>query len=173
MDPNIPSGYAPFNIQNLGDKLYVTYAVRGETGDDVAGPGNGIVSVFDLQGNFLGRVASNGGPLNSPWGLAIAPGSFGELAGDLLVGNFGDGKINAFDLATNAFVDQLRDIHGNPITIDGLWALIPGSGNANGAGGSADEIYFSAGPGDESHMRLFGSIQQVPEPASLVIWFAG
>src|ERR1043166_5509781 len=97
-DPGIPTGYAPFNIQNLGGKLYVTYALQdGAKKDDVSGAGHGFVSVFDLQGNFLGRVAS-GGVLDSPWGRAIAPPTFGDFAGDLLVGNFGDGKINVFDL---------------------------------------------------------------------------
>ncbi len=99
VDPILPAGLAPFNVQNLGGTLYVTYAVVGPNGDDVAGAGNGIVDAFDLQGNFLARVAT-GGALDSPWGLAIAPASFGEFAGDLLVGNFGDGKINAYDLAT-------------------------------------------------------------------------
>ena len=108
VDPNLPAGVAPFNVQNLGGTLYVTYAVVGPTGDDVAGPGNGIVDAFDLQGNFLARIAT-GGALDSPWGLAIAPASFGSLAGDLLVGNFGDGKINAYDLATKALSGTLID----------------------------------------------------------------
>lgn len=166
LDPALPAGYAPFNIQNLNDKLYVTYALQDATKtDDVAGLGNGFVDVFDVQGNFLGRVATQGA-LNSPWGLALAPASFGQLAGDLLVGNFGDGRINAFDLATNSFVEQLQGGDGNPLTIDGLWALMPGNG---GSAGSPDEIYFSAGPGDEEH-GLFGSVQAVPEPATLLIW---
>ncbi|HEX4522712.1 MAG TPA: TIGR03118 family protein [Casimicrobiaceae bacterium] len=156
-DPGIPSGFAPFNIQNLGDTLYVTYAKVGPTGDDEAGPGNGFVSAFGLQGNFIGRVASNG-TLDSPWGLALAPASFAEFAGDLLVGNFGDGRINAFDKNTDAFVGQL------PLEIDGLWGLIPGN---DGKGGSSQAIYFSAGPGDEAH-GLFGVIQ-VPEPASIAL----
>src|SRR5262249_23641929 len=94
-DPNLPSGYAPFNIQNLGGTLYVSYAVVGATGDDVAGAGNGVVDAFDAQGTLIRRIAT-GGVLNSPWGLAIAPASFGTLAGKLLVGNFGDGMIHAF-----------------------------------------------------------------------------
>jgi uncharacterized protein (TIGR03118 family) len=163
-DPNIPSGFRPFNIQNLGGTLYVTYALRDPvTGDDVAGPGNGFVDAFDLQGNFLARVGSDG-TLNSPWGLARAPGSFGEFAGDLLIGNFGDGRINVFDTGTDTFIGQLRDAGGIPLEIDGLWGLIPGNG---GSGGSPQSIYFSAGPADEGH-GLFG-VLAVPEPASMAL----
>jgi uncharacterized protein (TIGR03118 family) len=100
-DPNLPAGYAPFNIQNIGGKLYVTYAVQDAAKhDDVSGPGHGTVDVFDLQGNFLQRLISNG-PLNSPWGMAIAPTGFGNFGNDLLGGNFGDGTINAFDPSTD------------------------------------------------------------------------
>ena len=99
LDPNQPAGYAPFDIRLLNGKLYVTYALQDAAKhDDVAGAGNGIVNVFDTSGNLLGRVGTQG-TLNSPWGLAIAPASFGDFAGDLLVGNFGDGRINAFDLS--------------------------------------------------------------------------
>jgi len=167
-DPTLSSGYAPFNIENLGGVLYVTYAQQDAAKhDDVAGPGFGFVSAFDLQGNFLGRIASDG-LLNSPWGLAIAPSSFGEFAGDLLVGNFGDGRINAFDLGTHAFRGQLLGSNGNPLEIDGLWDLILGNG---GSGGSLQSIYFSAGPVDEQH-GLFGVITvpaPVPEPATLAL----
>jgi uncharacterized protein (TIGR03118 family) len=162
-DPGIPAGYAPFNIQNLGGTLYVTYALRDPvTGDDVAGVGNGFVSAFGLQGNFLGRVGSDG-MLNSPWGLAQAPLSFGEFAGDLLVGNFGDGRINVFD-AGNNFLGQLLGAGGLPVEIDGLWGLIPGNG---GGAGNPQSIYFSAGPDDEEH-GLFG-VLAVPEPASMAL----
>jgi len=165
VDPGIPSGYAPFNIQDVGGKLYVTYALQNATGDeDVASPGNGYVSVFDTQGNFISRVGSQG-TLNSPWGLALAPASFGAFAGDLLVGNFGDGTINVFDLDTNTFLAQLSGSDGNPLVIDGLWALIAGSGAGNG--GSSQAIYFSAGPDDETH-GLFGVIA-VPEPGTLAL----
>ena len=163
-DPNLPSGYAPFNVENLGGKIYVTYAKQSGGTDEEAGPGFGFVSVFDLQGNFLGRIASQG-PLNAPWGLEIAPASFGEFAGDLLVGNFGDGTINVFSLgAVPSFVGQLLGTDGSPIAIDGLWDLIIGN---NGSGGSAQAVYFSAGPVDESH-GLFGVIR-VPEPATLAL----
>jgi len=162
-DPGIPSGFAPFNIQNLGDTLYVTYAKVGPTGDDESGPGNGFVDAFDLQGNFVARVASNG-TLDSPWGLALAPTSFAEFAGDLLVGNFGDGHINIFDTSTNTFIGQLLGAGSDPLVIDGLWGLIPGNG---GGAGSKQSIYFAAGPGDEEH-GLFGVIG-VPEPATMAL----
>jgi uncharacterized protein (TIGR03118 family) len=171
IDPGIPAGYAPFNIQNIGGKLYVTYALQDATQtDDVAGAGNGFVSVFDTQGNFLGRVASTGA-LNSPWGLALAPASFGSLAGDLLVGNFGDGRISAFDLGTNAFIDQLTGTNNSPVVIDGLWGLTPGNG---GNAGSTQSIYFSAGPHDEAHglfgvLTPAGVIVPVPEPATVAL----
>src|SRR4029079_2225734 len=107
VDPGIPAGYAPFNVQDIGDKIYVTYALQNAAGDeDVSGPGHGFVSVFDNQGNFISRVGSQG-TLDSPWGLALAPASCGAYAGDLLVGNFGDGTINVFDLASNSFLAQL------------------------------------------------------------------
>jgi uncharacterized protein (TIGR03118 family) len=167
-DPSLPSGYAPFNIQLLGDKLYVTYAQQGAGKDEKKGPGLGFVSVFDTQGNFLGRVGSMG-TLNAPWGLAIAPASFGSFAGDLLVGNFGDGTISAFNLATNTFAGQLPGLDGTPLVIDGLWGLTAGNG---GSAGSTDTIYFSAGPADESH-GLFGAISSVPEPTSLIMGLIG
>lgn len=163
-DAGLPAGYAPFNIQNLNGRLYVTYALQdGAKHDELDGPGQGFVDVFDLNGNLLGRVGT-GGTLDAPWGLAIAPTSFGSFAGDLLVGNFGDGRINAYNLATNTFAGQLLDeATGNPLEIDGLWALTPGN---NGQGGSANTLFFTAGPNGESH-GLFGSLQAVPEPGSV------
>jgi uncharacterized protein (TIGR03118 family) len=166
-DPNLAANYAPFNIQKLGNTLYVTYALQDSAKhDDMAGAGHGFVSAFDLNGNFLGRVGSMG-TLNSPWGLAIAPASFGSIAGDLLVGNFGDGRINVFDLSSSSFVGQLTGPDGKPIEIKGLWALTPG--NDHGAG-SSDSIYFTAGPMEESH-GLFGVVQSVPEPSTAVLGF--
>jgi uncharacterized protein (TIGR03118 family) len=163
-DPGLPFGYAPFNIQLLGGRLYVAYAVQGAGGDEQAGQGLGIVSAFDTNGSFVGRVGPTDS-LNAPWGLAIAPDSFGSFAGDLLVGNFGDGTISAFDLAQNTFVGQLAGLDGNPLMIDGLWGLTPGN---DGAAGSADTIYFTAGPDDESH-GLLGALNAVPEPSSLML----
>ncbi len=163
-DPGLPAGFAPFNIQNLGGKLYVTYAMQDGGLDEEDGAGLGFVDVFDLQGNLITRIGSRG-TLNAPWGLAIAPSSFGEFGGDLLVGNFGDGRVNIFDLATMTFLQQLLGNDGNPIAIDGLWALTVGNG---GAFGSTNKLYFTAGPDDESH-GLFGVVEPVPEPASLLL----
>ncbi len=173
LDPNLPSGYAPFNIQVLGGRIYVTYALQDSAKhDDDPGAGRGFVSAFDTQGNFLGRVASMG-TLNSPRGLSIAPTSFTGFAGDLLVGNFGDGTINVFnpDPVTPGFLGQLSGTDGKPIVIDGLWGLIPGN---DGNGGSSQKIYFSAGPNDETN-GLFGvlqSVQSVPEPSSMALELA-
>jgi len=165
IDPNLPGGFAPFNVENLRGRIYVTYAQQAGGADENDGPGLGFVSVFDLQGNFLGRVASQG-TLNAPWGLEIAPASFREFAGDLLVGNFGDGRINVFSLGGSpSFVGQLLGLDGKPIMIDGLWDLIAGNG---GNGGSTQAVYFSAGPVDESH-GLFG-VLAVPEPGTLTLF---
>jgi uncharacterized protein (TIGR03118 family) len=169
LDPNLPAGFAPFNIQVLNGKLYVTYALQDSAKhDDDPGAGHGFVNAFDLQGNLIGRVATQGA-LNSPWGLAIAPASFGAFAGDLLVGNFGDGRINAFNLTTLASDGQLPGVNGTPLDIDGLWALIPGNG---GNSGNSQSIYFSAGPDNEMH-GLFGVISAVPEPSTAVLILSG
>ncbi|MDB6040974.1 MAG: hypothetical protein JWM99_4815 [Verrucomicrobiales bacterium] len=157
-DPTIPAGFAPFNIRPFGGNLFVTYAKQDdEKEDDVGGPGNGYINVFDMSGNLLKRFASNG-TLNSPWGLAMAPSGFGQFAGALLVGNFGDGRINAFDPVSGAFLGQLNDTTGNPIAIQGLWDLIFGNG---AQGGDTDKLYFTAGiAGDgaiEDH-GLFGRL---------------
>ncbi len=161
-DPGLPAGYAPFNIQNVGGSLYVAYA-KTEAGSDeeVTGAGLGFVDKYDLNGNFLMRVASNG-VLNAPWAVALAPTSFGQFGGDLLVGNFGDGTINAFDPTTGALVGTLKDDHGNPLVIEGLWGLQFGNG---GAGGKTNRLYFAAGIDDEAH-GLFGSLTPIPEPST-------
>lgn len=152
-DPGIHEGFSPFGIANLGGDLYVTYAKRNAAGhDDVAGPANGYVDVFDTSGNMIRRAATRG-RLNSPWGVAIAPSTFGPFSGDLLVGNFGDGRINAVDPATGEFLGQLRGADNRPITIDGLWALAFGGGAT--ANGPTNSLFFTAGPGGESH-GLFG-----------------
>jgi uncharacterized protein (TIGR03118 family) len=157
-DPKIPASYAPFNVQNLGGRLYVTFAMRDATGhDDVAGRGHGFVDAFDVNGNLLGRLVTHG-QLDSPWGLAIAPPSFGKFAGDLLVGNFGDGRINAYTLDKGNFRGALRDaMTGEPITIEGLWALRVGNGGGGTNGGDPNAVYFTAGINDEAD-GLFGKI---------------
>ncbi len=126
--------FAPFGIQNIGGNLYVTFALQDAAHhDDVAGPGNGFVDVFDTNGNLIRRFASQG-TLNSPWGLALAPADFGTFSNALLVGDFGDGRINAFDPASGTFLGQLlQDVNGNPpITINGLWGLAFGNGGLAG-----------------------------------------
>jgi uncharacterized protein (TIGR03118 family) len=154
-DRHLPRGYAPFNVQELGGKLYVAYAKQdADRADEVAGRGRGFVDVFDLSGHLLRRLISRG-QLNAPWGLVIAPDGFGQFSGDLLVGNFGDGRINAYDLRGH-FRGSLRDEHRRPIEIDGLWALRFG----NGVIGTPTTLLFSAGPDDETH-GLFGSIEAV------------
>lgn len=158
-DPNVPAGYAPFNVQVLDNHLFVTFALQDPTKhDDVPGVGHGFVDEFDLQGHMLDRVAS-GGVLDSPWGLAIAPAGFGEFANDLLVGNFGDGTINVFNPKNDHFLGKLEDANGAPITIFDLWSLVPGSGNA---GTDPNKIYFTAGVKNEAH-GLFGSLAAIPE----------
>ncbi|HYY80519.1 MAG TPA: TIGR03118 family protein [Actinomycetes bacterium] len=155
-DHGVPDGFAPFNIQELGGRLYVAYAKQdADAEDEVAGAGLGFVNVFDTSGRFLHRVAARGA-LNAPWGLALAPQGFGAFSGDLLVGNFGDGRISAYDPATGSFLGQLANEDGAPITIDGLWALRFG----NGVTGSPTDLLFTAGIADEEH-GLFGSIAAV------------
>ena len=154
-DPNIPAGFAPFGIHNIGDLLYVTYAKQDENKeDDERGRGNGYVDIFNTNGGLVQRFASQG-TLNSPWGVALAPASFGQFSNALLVGNFGDGRINAFNTNSGAFLGQLADTHGAPIVIDGLWALTFGNG---ATAGSKTTLFFTAGPGDEEH-GLFGSLE--------------
>ena len=155
-DPSIPAGFAPFGIQNINGVLFVTYAKQNAAKhDDVKGPGNGFVDVFSTNGTLLGRFASQG-TLNSPWGLALAPSSFGNFHNDVLVGNFGDGLINAFTTG-GGFRGQLKSETNAPIQIDGLWGLRFGNG---GAGGDASTLFFSAGINDEAD-GLFGTIQNV------------
>jgi len=157
-DYNLPDGYAPFGIQTINDKLYVTFAKQDdEKEDDVAGRGFGFVDVFDLDGDHHHRLVSRG-RLNAPWGLALAPADFGKFSGDLLVGNFGDGRIHAYGHRSGKFHGTLRMKHHVPITIDGLWGLAFGTGAPNS--GPTNALFFTAGPDDESH-GLFGEIQAV------------
>jgi uncharacterized protein (TIGR03118 family) len=162
-DPNLPAGYAPFNVQVLNGKVYVTYALQDAAKhDDVGGQGHGFVDVFNLDGtpslpNGQERLVSRG-PLDSPWGLAIAPSGFGSLGGDLLVGNFKSGFIDIFNPTTGQFLGNLKDPDGEPIQVDRLWALRFGGGGA--AGGDPNTLYFTAGLDNEQH-GLFGSLSAV------------
>ena len=152
-DRRLPKGFAPFGIREIGGLLYVTYALQKPGGhDDQAGPGNGFIDVFTLDGFKVRRLASRG-TLNSPWGLALAPDNFGRFSHKLLVGNFGDGRINAFDLPSGRFVGQLENENEQPITIDDLWALTFGTTTTGGA----HTLLFSAGINDEAD-GLIGSI---------------
>ena len=152
-DTALPAGYAPFGIQELGGRLYVTFAQQdAQAEDENHGPGLGFVDVFDTSGHLLQRLVSQG-QLNAPWGLALAPRNFGGFGGDLLVGNFGDGAINAYNPKTGSFDGQLANRDGNPIQIDGLWGLRFG----NGVTGTPRTLLFSAGIADEAH-GLLGEI---------------
>ena len=161
VDSKLPAGYAPFNIQALGSSLYVAYAQQN-TGKDfsVAGAGLGYVDVYDTSGNLLQQLIA-GGNLNAPWGLAIAPAGFGDFANDLLVGNFGDGAINAYNPTTGAWLATLNDVYGTPIVVPGLWALQAGNG---GSGGDINAVYFTAGiPGSDGLPHgLLGRLQAAP-----------
>jgi len=160
-DTTLPAGYAPFGIRNLGNIIYVTYALQdADKHDDVPGVGHGFINAFDTAGNLIRRVASKG-RLNSPWGLALAPANFGFFSNDLLVGNFGDGHINAFDpaqpLGNGEYQPrgQLHSTNGPPLAIDGLWGLDFGTGAPNN--GPMNTLFFTAGPSGEQH-GLFGTL---------------
>jgi uncharacterized protein (TIGR03118 family) len=147
--------YAPFGIQNIQGKLYVTYALQNaDKEDDVAGPGHGFVDVFDTNGNLKQRLIKRG-RLNSPWGLALASSDFGQFSNDLLVGNFGDGHVNVYDPQRGDFLGQLMDRSGKAIVIDGLWGLAFGNDRTAGA---SNTLFFAAGINEEAN-GLFGSIQ--------------
>jgi len=151
-DGQLPAHYAPFNVAVLNDKVYVSFAKQNGA-DELDGAGLGRVDVFTLDGQLLRRLDAHG-VLNAPWGLTIAPAGFGDFSGDLLVGNFGDGRIHAFNPTTLALRGVVRRASNNrPVTIHGLWALLPG----NGVEGGADEVLFTAGPGGEAH-GLLGSL---------------
>jgi hypothetical protein len=146
-DPNLPAGYAPFGIRNIDGNLYVSYALQdAEHHDNVSGAGHGFIDVFNTNGVLLERLVTQGA-LNSPWGLSLAPSNFGPFSGDLLVGNFGDGEIHAYNPNNGTFLGTLDDESGNPIVIQGLWGLDFGNGAASG---SLDSLYFTAGiPGPD------------------------
>ncbi len=159
-DPSLPAGFTPFNIQNFNGNLYVTYA------DGISG--GGIIDVFNTDGTFVKRLVSSG--LNEPWGLAISSPNFGTFSSKLLVGNHGDGTIDAFDPVTGSLLGELSDL-GGPIQIDGLWGLIFGNGTN---GGDSNALYFTAGIDGQTH-GLVGSIRvaPVPEPTTMLLLGSG
>jgi uncharacterized protein (TIGR03118 family) len=159
VDRGLPANYAPFGIQNVGGNIVVTFAYRTPgSRDEAHGPGLGKVDVFDRAGNLLLRL-EHGAFLNAPWGIAMAPSDFGPFSHRLLIGNFGDGTINAFDVFTGRHEGALLNTQGSPLTIEGLWALSFG-GDA-GHSGLATELFFTAGPNDESD-GLFGKLTATP-----------
>ncbi|MFO0953063.1 MAG: TIGR03118 family protein [Isosphaeraceae bacterium] len=162
IDPTLPSGFKAYNVQLVNGTVYVTYE---------SATGGGVVNAFDVNGNFLRRISLNGpgGPLQSPWGIAVAPNSFGTLGGKLLVGNHQDGRISIFDPTSGAFLGQLSDQNGNPLSTPGLWGLRFGNG---GNGGAANVLYFTAGINNGAD-GVFGSISAVPEPGSVVLLALG
>jgi len=159
-DPNIPAGYAPYAIKSIGTQVFVTYMLRttppfaagAGTYQEILGTNTGFVSVFDVNGNFVSRVVT-GGNLNAPWGVAIAPAGFGIFGGDLLIGNFGDGLITAYNPTTHAYLGVVADGTGKPIAYPGLWEIFP----STATGANVNAIYFTAGLAGETH-GLFGSI---------------
>lgn len=159
-DPNLPAGYTPYNVQNVNGLLYVEYQNGAQAG--TGGLGTGIVSVFDTNGVFQRRLISTGGQLDQPWGIVVAPASWGAFANDLLVGNFGNGEINAFNPTTGAFVGTVMGSNGQPIVNSGLWAL----GTRTGPGFDPNAVYFVAGINGQRD-GLFGTITPTPEPLSL------
>jgi uncharacterized protein (TIGR03118 family) len=162
VDPDLPAGYAPFNVARAGNSLLVSFAKQDDARqDDVSGPGSGYVSVFDFDGKFRRRLIS-GGPLNSPWGMTVAPSFFGDFSNALLVGNFGDGRVNAFDLLSGEYMGTLQDAGGNDLVLEGLWALQVGNGRN---GGDSNTVYFTAGTSAGGRLEdhgLFGSFAMAP-----------
>lgn len=158
-DPKLPANFHPFNVMNIQGNLYVSYALccAPNSNDEVAGAGLGFVDVFDADGNLLNRVASRG-KLNAPWGMALAPAGFGKFSHHLLVGNFGDGTINAFDTDDFHFAGQLRGTNGHAIVIDGLWGIAFGNGFQQQP---ATTLFFAAGPNDEG-AGVYGKIEAMP-----------
>jgi uncharacterized protein (TIGR03118 family) len=153
-DAKIPAGFAPFGIHNVRGNLYVTYAKQDDAKhDDVAGKGLGVVDVYDANGCLIGRVVTRG-QLNAPWGIAVAPADFGKFSNTLLIGNFGDGRINAFDVASGNFRGTLSN-KGKPVVIDGLWGIAFGNGVNNQP---VNTLFFAAGPNHETD-GLLGTVE--------------
>jgi uncharacterized protein (TIGR03118 family) len=154
-DPTLPAGYAPFGIQAIANQIYVSYAMQDTAArDNLSGAGLGLVDVFDASGALVRRLIAPGGKLNAPWGIAMAPANFGKFSGDLLVGNFGDGTINAFDPSNGTYRGRLSKADGTALVIDGLWAIAFGNGiNAQ----PTNTLFYAAGPTDETH-GVYGRI---------------
>jgi uncharacterized protein (TIGR03118 family) len=168
-DPHLPAGYAPYDIQNIGGSLYVEYAqVDPVTHRAAVGPGKGIVAVFDGNGNFINELIT-GGVLNAPWGITLAPALFPVFGGDLLVGNFGDGRVNAFNPTTGAFLGTLTDSSNNPISNNSLWGI---GFRPAASGFDPNALYFVAGINGEQD-GLFGAIGAAPEPGTLALMALG
>jgi len=157
-DPSLPAGYVPYNVQLIGTQLYVTYVVYDSMGNETP---SGIIDIFNTDGTFSSRFSSSA-QLDAPWGITLAPSAFG---GDILVGNFLNGEINAFNPTTGAFVGTIDGSNGNPISDPGLWALDFRTG---GTGDNTDALYFTAGINDETD-GLFGEIVPTPEPAPFLL----
>jgi uncharacterized protein (TIGR03118 family) len=148
VDPNLPAGYAPFGIQAAGNRIYVTYVQRNAAGtEEVKGAGLGVIDAYDTSGAFVSRIVS-GGALNAPWGMALAPANFGDFSNSLLVANFGDGKINAYNPATGAFMGTVNRAANTPIVIEGLWGIAFGNGVQ---AQPTNALFYTAGPGEETH----------------------
>jgi len=158
-DPDLPNSYFPFNIQRYGRRLYVAYAYSDSTGSlAFGGPGTGLIDVFDADGNLLQHLVPNNQHLNLPWGMAVTGANFGTFSYALVVGNFGDGTISAFDLNSGNYLGSMNDANGNPLSIDGLWGLQWGNG---ASGGDPGTLYFAAAPSGGAH-GLFGSLKPAP-----------
>ncbi len=168
MDPNAPSGYAPYNVEAIGNSLFVAYSQVGSNGLPVIQQGDGFIGMYNLSTGVWSTLTS-GGALNVPWGMALAPSQFGAFSNDLLIGNFGNGEINAFNPVTGAFVGTLDGLNGMPLTNDFLWSLYFGNG---AKGFSSDTLYFTAGI-DNQREGLLGEINVSPEPAPLLLLASG
>jgi uncharacterized protein (TIGR03118 family) len=157
VDAQLPAGFAPFGIQAIGGDIYVTYAKQDAAmADEVVGPGLGYVDVYTPNGALIRRVASRG-RLNAPWGIALAPARFGTFSNALLIGNFGDGRINAFEPVFGFPMGPLRDSRMRPIEIEGLWGIAFGNGFANQP---VNTLFFASGPDDEEH-GLYGRLDLI------------
>jgi uncharacterized protein (TIGR03118 family) len=159
--PGLNPNFHPFNVQNLGGEIFVAY-------EDLTNPATGAVAKFDTDGNFVDLLVE-GGALSQPWGLTLAPDDFGAFSNALLVGNNGDGRVSAYNPVSGSFLGQLADPHGNPVSIEGLWALQFGNGVSFG---DRDALYFTAGVDGFQH-GLVGKLQAVPEPSTAVIFVLG